>query len=99
MHLTEARDIPDLRPKVTSFFNLSFVETNVLASRRDAHQTKSQAVGTILIDQLQRIRRIAQRLRHLSTEVVADNAGEENVTKWNVVLGLCGRGGVELKAC
>ena len=89
MHLTKTRDVPEFRRKVSAFLDLSFVEPNVLSRRRDAHQTKSQAVGAVFVDQLQRIRRIAERLRHFAALFVANDAGEENVVKRNVVFNAC----------
>jgi hypothetical protein len=37
MHLSEARDVPKFRREVSTFFDLLFVEANVLASGRNAH--------------------------------------------------------------
>ena len=98
MHLTKARDIPKLRREVTAFFDLFLVEANVLACGRDAHQTKPQAVGAVFVDQLERIGRIAERLRHFATQLVANNAGEENVVKRDVVFSLAGFARLELEA-
>src|SRR3954463_15755346 len=98
VYLTKSRNIPKLGRKVSAFFDLSFIESNVLSGRGDAHQTKSQAVGAVLVDQLERIRRIAKRLRHFATLAVANDAGKENVVERNVVLGLVGRAGFELNA-
>src|SRR6266487_5764378 len=97
MHLTEPGNVPEFCREVAAFLNLSFIEANVLSRRRDAHQTESQAVGTVLVDQLERIRRIAERLRHLAALAIANNAGEENVAKWNVVFNLAGFPRVELE--
>src|SRR5947207_15595298 len=97
LHLTKTRDVPEFRRKVSAFLNLSFIEPNILASGRDAHQTKSQAVGAVLVDQLERIGRIAERLRHLAALPVANNAGKENVVKRNVVFNLAGFPRIELE--
>src|SRR5262249_54666440 len=85
---TKTRNVPELRREVPTFFNLFFVEPNILAGRRDAHQTESQTVGAVFVDQFEWIRRIAERFRHFPTELVADDAGEENVVKRNVVFDL-----------
>src|SRR4029077_8278292 len=82
---------------IAAFLDLSFIESNVLPSRCDTHQTKSQTVGTVRVDQLERIRRIAERLRHLAPLPVANNAGEENVAKRNVVFNLAGFPRLELE--
>src|SRR6266581_4571302 len=97
MHLTEAGNVPEFRRKITAFLDLSFIEPNILARGRDAHQAKSQTVRPVLADQFQRIRRIAERLRHLAALAVANNAGEENVAKRNVVFNLAGFPRLELE--
>src|SRR5213078_971866 len=88
---------PEFCREVTAFFYLFLVEANVLAGGRDAHQTKSQAVGAVLVDQLERIGRIAERLRHFAALPVANNAGKENVVKRNVVFNLAGFPWLELE--
>src|SRR5437667_2562116 len=98
MHLTEARNVPEFCRKVAAFFDLFFVETNVLPSRRDAHHAKTQTVGAIFVDQLEWIRRITERLRHLPPQLVANQASEENVVKWNVVFDLFSFAGLEFEA-
>ena len=97
MHLPQTRDIPELCGKIAAFFDLLFVEPNVLTTWRDAHQTKSQAVGAIFLNQLERIRRVAQRLRHLSPELVTNQAREINMTKRNIVFIAVGFARLELK--
>src|SRR5260370_17893641 len=86
MHLPKTRDVPEFCREVSAFLDLLFVVTNVLPSGRNPHQTKSQSVGAILIDQLERIGRITQRLRHFPAERVANNTDKENVAERNVVL-------------
>src|SRR5947207_16013670 len=60
MHLPKTSSIPKLGREVTAFFDLFFIETNILTARRNANETKSQAVRTVLANQFKRIRRIAQ---------------------------------------
>src|SRR5207249_1423711 len=98
MHLTKARDVPEFRREVAAFLDLFFIEPNVLARWRDPHETKAQSVGSVFVDQLKRIRRIAERLRHFAALLVANNAGEENVVKRNGVLSLGRFARLELKA-
>ena len=86
MHLPEASDIPKFRCEVSTFFNLLFVEANVLAAGRNAHEPKPQTVGAILVDQFKWIGRVTQRLRHLATEFVANEARKINVAEGNIVL-------------
>src|SRR6266487_5180688 len=84
VHLAKARDVPEFCGEVAAFFDLFLVKANVLSARRDAHHTESQAVRAILVDQLEWIRRITERLRHLPPELVANQAREINMTKWNI---------------
>src|SRR5437867_1767103 len=86
MHLPEARHVPKFCREVPTFFDLLFVEANILSSRGDAHQAEAQAVSAILIDQFERIGRVAQGLRHLPAELVANEARKINVAKRNIVL-------------
>src|ERR1043166_5199095 len=97
VHLAKPRDVPEFRREVSAFLDLSFIEPNVLSRRRDAHQSKSQAVRAILIDQLERVGRIAERLRHFAALAVANDAGEENVVKRNVFFDLSGFPRLELE--
>ena len=86
MHLPEARDIPKFRREVSAFFDLLFVEANVLASGSDAHQTEPQAIGTILVEQFKWIGRVTQGLRHLPAKLIANQARKINVGEGNIVL-------------
>ena len=56
MHLPKTSSIPKLGREVTAFFDLFFIETNILTARRNAHETKSKAVRTVLANELKRIR-------------------------------------------
>ncbi len=50
MHLPEASDVPKFRREVSTFFDLLFVEANILSPGSNAHQAKAQAVSAILAD-------------------------------------------------
>src|SRR5438309_872908 len=88
VHLAKARHIPKFGREITAFLDLFFVEPNVLTARRDPHQTETQAVSAVFVDQVERIGRIAQRLRHLAPLLVADDSGKENIAERNIVFGL-----------
>ena len=88
MHLAESRDVPKLGGEIATFFDLFFVKANVLTARRDPHQAKPQTVRAIFVDQLERVRRIAQRLRHFASQLIANDPGKKNVAKRNVILRL-----------
>src|SRR5438477_11852381 len=97
VHLTETRRVPQLRGKVPPFFDLFFVEANVLPARRNSHQAKTQTIRSVFRNQIERVGRITKRLRHLATLLVANDPGEEHVVKRNVVLIVFGFYGLELK--
>jgi len=59
MHLAETRRVPELGGEVPPFLDLFFLTSNVLAARRDTHQTKSQYISAIFVNQLEQIGRIA----------------------------------------
>src|SRR6266446_7000041 len=97
MHLSQTANIPEFRGEIAALFDLCFLVANVLTASRDAHQTESHAVGAIFINQLERIRRIAQRFRHLSPEFVTDQACEINMAKRNTVFIAIRSAGLKLK--
>ena len=55
MHLPEAGGVPEFGREVTAFFDLFFLETNVLTTGRDPHQAEPQPVGAVFIDQLEHV--------------------------------------------
>ena len=57
--MAKPRHVPKFGREIAAFFDLFFVEANILAARRDPHQAEAQTVRSILVDQLERIRRIA----------------------------------------
>jgi len=59
MHLAKTRRIPKLGREIASLFDLLFIEANVLAARRDTHETEAQTVRAVLVDQIERIGRVA----------------------------------------
>src|SRR5205823_12542610 len=97
VHLTETRRVPQLRGKVPPFFDLFFVEANVLPARRNSHQAETQTIRSVFRNQIERVGRITKRLRHLATLLVANDPGEEHVVKRNVVLIAFGFSGLELQ--
>src|SRR6266436_7633070 len=98
MHLAEPSHVPKFGGEIAAFFDLFFVEANILAARRDPHQAEAQTVRAIFVDQVERIGRIAQRLRHFAALLVANDPGEENVVERNIVFSLGRLSGFEFKA-
>ena len=62
MHLAKTGRVPQLRRKISAFFDLLFVKTNVLPARRYSHQTKTQTIRSISRDELKRILEGVQEL-------------------------------------
>ena len=50
VHLPEPGDVPKFGGEVAPFFDLFFVEPNVLTARSDPHQAETQTVRSIFID-------------------------------------------------
>ena len=62
MHLPKASGVPEFSREVASLFDLLFIEADVLAAWGNAHETKTQTIRAILLDQLERVGRVAKRL-------------------------------------
>src|SRR5260370_414567 len=97
MHLPKASSVPEFGREVAPLFDLLFIESNVLAAWRNAHEAKTQPVGAVLLDQLQRVGRVAERLRHFAALLITNQAREENIVKWNVVFITFGFARLELE--
>jgi hypothetical protein len=50
LQLPEAASVPELVCEISSLFDLLLVKANVLAVRRDSHQTEPQTVRSVLCD-------------------------------------------------
>ena len=86
MHLPEAAGVPQLVAEVAAKLDVFFVEQHVEAKRRAAHRAKAQGIRAILGNQLQRVGRVAQALRHLAPLFVANDAGEIDVAERQIAL-------------
>ena len=80
-HTTKSTGIVNFISKVSPLLNLSLIETKVSTNRRGSHQTETQTVRAIFFHEVNRIRRIAERFTHLPTLDIADDRGEEDVLK------------------
>ena len=85
-HLAEAAGVPELVAEVLAALDPLLLEADVLALGRDRDDAEAQAVGAVLVDQVERVGRIAERLRHLAALRVADDAGEIDVPERNAPL-------------
>ena len=82
LHQTEG--IPNLIVKVTSLFAKGIVEEDVVAGWGREHHTHAHTIGTVLLNQIEWIGAITERLRHLAAELVAHDTGEVNVLERHV---------------
>jgi hypothetical protein len=79
----EPAGVPEFVCEISTLFNLLFVEPNVLAMWRDAHEPKSETIGAIVCNQVERIRRIPEALGHLAPLQVPDRSCEVDIFEWN----------------
>ena len=75
-HLAEAGGVPELVAEVTALADAIFVEEDVLALGGDGEQAEAKTIGAELRDQIEGLGRVAERLGHLASELVADDAIE-----------------------
>ena len=77
--LAEAAGVPEFVAEVAAQLDVLFVVEHVLAKRRAAHDAEPERVGAVVADEVERVGRIAEALRHLAAQLVADDAGEIDV--------------------
>src|SRR5262245_46267953 len=80
-HLPEAACVPELVAEIFSALDPLLLEPDVLTLRRNGNDAETQSVGAILVDEIERVRRIAERLRHFAADRITDDAGKINVPK------------------
>ena len=85
-HLAEPARIPQLVTKILTTLDPVFLKTDVLPLRRDRHDAEAQAIGTVGSDEIERVGRVAEGLRHLAALLVANDAGEVNMLERNAPL-------------
>src|SRR5208337_3324185 len=81
LELPEPTCVPELVCEIPTLLDLLFIESDVLAVRRDSHQPKPETVGSILRNQVERIGRIPETFRHFAAPQIPDNSGEEHILK------------------
>ena len=62
----ETQGVPNLVAEVAALLAEGLVEEDVVAGRGAEHHAHTYAIGTKLVDEFNRIRRVAQRLGHLA---------------------------------
>ena len=68
IHHDKTGSVPDLVGKVTAGLHALHIETHIVAGRVAGNQGETQGVCAILIDDLQRVDTISQRLTHLPSQ-------------------------------
>ncbi len=77
----EATGVPDLVREVPPHFALRALEQDILTERRKVEYGESQRIRTVFGNDVQRVRRIAERLRHLPSLHVANDAREIDISE------------------
>ena len=83
--LDEAVGVPDFRAEVASLLDHRLVVEDVVAGRRAEQHSQADGVGPVLLNQFERVGRVAQGLAHLAAQFVANDAGEIDVAEGHVV--------------
>ena len=78
VHQHKAGSIPNLIGEVAGRFHLVLGEARIVSGTHAHHQGEAQRVRTILVDDLQGIHAIAQRLRHFPAQLVAHQAVDQH---------------------
>ena len=71
--------IPDFVREISSLFTLGSIKRQIVSCRRRNQDAHAHAIGTELLNQLNRIGRITQRFRHFSSQFIANNSGIINI--------------------
>ena len=77
--LDQTEGVPDLVVEVAPLFTESLIEEDIVAGRCREHHAHAHTIGTILVNQLQGIGTVAQRLGHLASQLVANDTCEIDV--------------------
>ncbi len=84
--LDKTERVPDFVVEVTSLLAKRIIVKDVVAGRSGKHQTHTHTICTEFLDKHQWVRRVAERLRHLAAEFVADNTCKVDVAERFVAL-------------
>jgi len=97
-HLAEAGGVPELVAEVAALADAVLVEEDVLPLRGDGQQAEAEAVGAELGDEVERLRGVAERFRHLAALLVADDAVEIDALEGDALADLIVRQRLLLRA-
>ena len=85
IHEHEARGVPQLVREISRRFDALPVEAHVVARRVARNEHEAQGVRTVLVDDLDGIDAVAERLRHLAPLAVAHETVDEYVAERDVL--------------
>ena len=81
----ETERVPYLVVEVTSLLDLRLIIENVVTCRAAEKHTETHCVCTVFRDEVERIRRVSESLRHLASELVANDTCEVYVAERYIV--------------
>ena len=79
--LYQTEGVPDFVAEVAALFAECLVEEDIVAGGGGQHHAHAHAIGTEAGDEVQRVGRIAQLLRHLAAQLVAHDTREVHVAE------------------
>ena len=85
VHEHVARCIPDLVREVARALNALPIEAHIVARRVARNEHEAQRIRAVLLDDLDRVDAVAERLRHLAALAVAHEAVDEDVVERDVL--------------
>ena len=82
----EAESVPYFVVEVSALFAQGVIKEYVVAGRGREHHTHTHAVGTVTVDEIDRVGRVAERFGHLTAYFIAHDTGKVNVLEWHLAL-------------
>ena len=77
--LNQAESVPNLVAEITTLLTKRFVEEDVVAGRCGKHHAHAHTVCAKLVDEIEGVGGVAQRLRHFATQLVTNDTGEVDI--------------------
>ena len=84
IHHDKPARVPDLVREVPACLNLLPVEAHVISRSIACHECETQRVRAVLVNDLERINAVAERLRHLPALAVADESVDQHMVERNL---------------
>src|SRR6266487_1579262 len=68
--------------EMTTLFKSRFIKQQIISSRRGNHNSKTNSIGSIFVNQLQKDWRVAKTLAHFASLLITHHAREIYITEW-----------------